>query len=264
MTRPPGPQSSNAPVRDPGLERPNLGGPTPPPMSQGQGGPAPPPLGAYPIQYRGMPPFMYPNSGAPGPGYYPPPGPGMPIRYGMPVPPGAPPPPSSGPRDSDGHRDSNRNRGPPQPMRPTQEFAVKPIIRQEDMRRMDDIDQEGTWSSVRDDVDYNKRISFSDDESEERRGDSKRSSERKSDKERQDGDRGDRKPVRILERQPSTNEREPRDRDQQRYEHVNKEHGGYEQDNDDEWNKRRPNAPYDIKDRSVRRGRDPREDDWRR
>jgi hypothetical protein len=56
--RPPGPPSQNQPVREQGQERPNLGGPTPPPMSLGQGGPAPPPLGAYPMQYRGMPPFV--------------------------------------------------------------------------------------------------------------------------------------------------------------------------------------------------------------
>lgn len=56
--RPPGPPQG-APGREQGPERPNLGGPTPPPMSLGQGGPTPPPpLGAYPMQFRGAAPFV--------------------------------------------------------------------------------------------------------------------------------------------------------------------------------------------------------------
>lgn len=44
------------------LDRNNLGGPTPPPMSLGQAGPIPPPLGAYPMPFRGMPPPPYVSS----------------------------------------------------------------------------------------------------------------------------------------------------------------------------------------------------------
>jgi hypothetical protein len=54
--RPPGNQGPAS--RDQGQDRLNLGGPTPPPMSLGQGGQAPPPLGAYPMQFRGMAPFV--------------------------------------------------------------------------------------------------------------------------------------------------------------------------------------------------------------
>jgi len=206
---------------------------------------------------------MYPNGPPPGQGYFPPPGSGMP-RYGMPVPPGAPPP-SGGPRDSsENSRDSNRGRHPPPPSRPMQQFAVKPILKQEDLKRMDEIDQEGTWASVRDDVDYNKRISFSDEEAEEKqpqqREPGRKLSDHKNDKERSDLDR---KPVRILERQTSsTNEREQHNR----YDQPTKEHtSNNELDNEDEWNKRRPNnnSNYDSKDRMGRRGRDSRDEDWR-
>jgi len=50
-------------MKEQGPDRPNLGGPTPPPMSLGQGGPVPPPLG-YQMQqqYRGMAPFVSPLS----------------------------------------------------------------------------------------------------------------------------------------------------------------------------------------------------------
>jgi hypothetical protein len=211
---------------------------------------------------------MYPNAGPPpGQGYFPQPGSGMP-RYGMQVPPGAPPPQGGGPRDSsENARDLNRGRGPvhhPQhSLRPTQQFAVKPILKEEDLKRMDVIDQqEGTWASVRDDVDYNKRISFSDDEGEEKPRDSGRKlSEHRNDMDRMDNDRGDRKPVRILDRQLSSNDREQHNR----YDQPLKEHmANNDQDNDEEWNKRRSNnGSYDIKDRGGRRGRDSRDEDWR-
>ncbi|XP_021950023.1 uncharacterized protein LOC110847393 isoform X4 [Folsomia candida] len=268
--RPPGPHSQNAPMREP--ERPNLGGPTPPPMSLGQGGPAPPPLGGY--QFRGMvPPFMYPNGPGPSPGYYPQSGQGMP-RYGMQVPPGAPPPREHS--DSHSREPNNRGRGPPPPMRPTQQFAVKPIIREEDMKRMDDIDQEGTWSSVKDEVDYNKKISFSDEEEGERRDGSRKSAERNDSsggETRPSRDSRDKKQIRILERQPSSNNEREREhidrRGEDRYDNVSKDQGKADLlDREEEWNKDRNNAPqqYDSKERSTtsgRRGRDSREEDWR-
>ena len=94
---------------------------------------------------------MYPNNGPPppGPGGFYPHGPGMP-RYGMPIPQGAPPPPSSHPQD--GPREPPRGgRGPPPPrdLRPASHFASKPIIKQEELERMDVLgQQDGEFSII--------------------------------------------------------------------------------------------------------------------
>jgi hypothetical protein len=201
---------------------------------------------------------MYPNGPPPGPGFYPP-GQGMP-RYGMPVPPGAPPPRER--EHSDSHRESNRGRGPP-PMRPTQQFAVKPILRQEDLKRMDDIDQEGSWASVKEEVDYNKKINFSDEDDDKREA-SRRTGEIKDEEGRSNRDSNNRekKPIRILERQQSGNERQQH-RERERYDSSSKDSGNAELDREEDWNKPR-SQQFETKDRSgVRRGRDSREEDWR-
>ncbi|ODN06430.1 Protein PRRC2C [Orchesella cincta] len=277
MPRPPGPPPpSGASTRDFGPERPNLGGPTPPPMSLGQGGHPPPPLGAFPMQFpHGRPPFMYPNAGPPGPGGFYPPGP-MP-RYGMPIPPGAPPPPSSHPPE--GPREPNRGgRGPPQrEMRPTSHFTSNPIIKQEELERMDELGaQDGGWATVQDDIDYNKKISFSDDESEEKARENlargiQSKSERmtpRQDLDKRDDDREQRRSVKILERQqqPPVNERNDRDqrnRDSRYDSEREPTSGRYDYENEDDW-KRKPDPGYDSKDRDRnQRGRVREEESWR-
>lgn len=173
-------------------------------------------------------------------------------RYGMPVPPG--PPPS---RDPESHREPHRARGPAPPMRPTQQFAVKPIIKEEDLRRMDDIDQEGSWACVRDEIDYNKKIQFSDDE-EEKEGERKLA-EKCEDESRSMKDANDKKSVRILERQqPSSNDRD-------RYESALKDQGKTDAERSEDWSRGRGASQYDSKERgnANRRGRDSRDEDWR-
>lgn len=199
---------------------------------------------------------MYPN----GPGYYPQSGQSMP-RYGMPV-----PPPREQHSDSHNRESNHRGRQPPPPMRPTQQFAVKPIIREEDMKRMDDIDQEGSWSSVKEEVDYNKKISFSDEDDDKRESSSRKSAERNEDETTRPSTRDsrDKKPIRILERQHSSNN----DRDHNRgdrYENVSKDQQGKaDVDREDDWNNKGRNAQqYDSKDRGSTAGRRGREDDWR-
>ncbi|CAL8143706.1 unnamed protein product [Orchesella dallaii] len=274
MTRPPGPPPpSGASTREFGGDRPNLGGPTPPPMSLGQGGHPPPPLGAFPMQFpHGRPPFMYPNAGPPGPGGFYPPG-HMP-RYGMPIPPGAPPP-SSHPPEGPGPRDQNRGgRGPPQPpMRPASHFTSKPIIKQEELERMDVLGaQDGGWATVQDDVDYNKKISFSDDENEEKVRGMQPKSDRmtpRQDLDKRDDEREQRRSVKILERQqPPVNDRNDRDqrnRDSRYDSEREPTSGRYDYENEDDW-KRKPDPGYENKERErdrTQRGRVREEESWR-
>jgi len=225
---------------------------------------------------------MYPNAGPPGPGGFYPPGP-MP-RYGMPIPPGAPPPPSSHP-EGPGPREQNRGgRGPPQPpMRPASHFASNPIIKQEELERMDELGaQDGGWATVQDDVDYNKKISFSDDENEGKdRGEHLgRGIQSKNDRmtprqdmDKRDDDREQRRSVKILDRQqPPVNDRN-NDRDQRnresRYDSEREPTSGrYDYENEDDWKRKPDQGGFDPKERGDRdrnqRGRVREEDSWRR
>lgn len=61
-------------------------------------------------------------------------------------------------------------RFPPPPPRqqerervPEEEIVTRPIIKEEDLTRMDDISRDAGWAA-HDDIDYNKKLTFSDDE----------------------------------------------------------------------------------------------------
>jgi len=205
---------------------------------------------------------MFPNAGQPGSGGMYPRGPMQ--RFGMPIPANTPPPQGNsqeGPKDSHrgerGHR-GDRDRGGYGPQhshhqqnKPSTHFSG-PIIRQEDLKRMDEIGkQDRGWATEADDVDYNKKISFSDEEED------KSSSHRKKDMTEElynDEERSDRRPVKILERKSDPNDRDHRDRDGPRN----------MPDMEDDRMRRKPHSgSYDYKEREVDRGRRPPEDDWR-
>lgn len=46
---------------------------------------------------------------------------------------------------------------------PEEEIVTRPIIKEEDLTRMDDISRDAGWAE-QDDIDYNKKLTFSDDE----------------------------------------------------------------------------------------------------
>lgn len=55
---------------------------------------------------------------------------------------------------------------PPQRERvPEEEILTRPIIKEEDLTRMDDISRDAGWAA-HDDIDYNQKLAFSDDEPE--------------------------------------------------------------------------------------------------
>lgn len=89
----------------------------------------------------------------------------------MPIPPGAPPPqghPQDGGGEGQGNQPPRRRGGqggPQGPIRPVSHFTSNPIIKAEELERMDELgQQDGGWAAVQEEVDYNKKISFSDDE----------------------------------------------------------------------------------------------------
>lgn len=128
------PSVSDAPPRS------NSSGPlaAPPQLPVQVGQQAPPPL---PPQFRGvMPPFMYRNNFAPN----------------GPVSSNAPPSSLNGRNRLDA-RPSSRHVD-------VEEITHRPIIKEEDLNKMDDIAKDTGWAS-HDDIDYNQKLAFSDDES---------------------------------------------------------------------------------------------------
>ncbi|XP_063911765.1 uncharacterized protein Nocte isoform X3 [Zophobas morio] len=94
-----------------------------------------------PPQFRAvMPTFMYKGSFATG-------GTGAPTQT---------PPPMNG-------RNRPENRPPPRLVDPD-EITPRPIIKEEELSRMDEIDKDMGWT-CHDDIDYNQKLAFSDDES---------------------------------------------------------------------------------------------------
>lgn len=92
----------------------------------------------------GFPANFPTNAGAPGGG-----------RPRFNYPPDRMPPPGHRPQGGD------RDRQGPE----VDETVSRPIIREEDLTRMDDISRDAGWAST-DDIDYNQKLSFSDDEAE--------------------------------------------------------------------------------------------------
>lgn len=81
-----------------------------------------------------------------------------------PVPPAGPPAPLNG----RGRLDSR----PPSRHVDSDEVVPRPIIKEEDLSKMDDISRDVGWAS-HDDIDYNQKLAFSDDESDNRNKDNK-------------------------------------------------------------------------------------------
>lgn len=72
---------------------------------------------------------------------------------------------------------------PPQRERvPEEEILTRPIIKEEDLTRMDDISRDAGWAA-HDDIDYNQKLAFSDDEPE---SETPKSDEKKDAKEKKD------------------------------------------------------------------------------
>lgn len=131
-----------APLSSDGPPRSNSSGPlaAPPQLPVQAGQQAPPPL---PPQFRGvMPPFMYRNNFAP-----------------------------NGPVPSNASPSLNgRNRLDARPLSrhvDVEEVAHRPIIKEEDLHKMDDIAKDVGWAS-HDVIDYNQKLAFSDDEAQEK------------------------------------------------------------------------------------------------
>lgn len=118
-----------------------------------------------------MPPFMFRGGQAIPPGNYPagpgpyPAGPGPYGPRGPPAPGGRyPPPPNQDPRYRQGMRMANpgaNNQNDP-------DLYPRPIIKEEDLRRMDEISGDDGWAALQDEPDYNKKL-FDDEPSEEQR-----------------------------------------------------------------------------------------------
>lgn len=140
---------------------------------------------------------------------------------------------------------------------------------------------DGGWATVQDDIDYNKKISFSDDEGEDKGNEnsgrgvqskSERLTPRQDSDKRGDDDRDMRRTVKILERQQppalnERNEREQRDRDSRFEQDREPTSGRYDYENEDDW-KRKPAPGFEQKDRLERdrapgRGRMREEESWR-
>lgn len=145
--------------------RPNLG--QSPGMAMAQAGPNGPqnnqgPLVPGPHQvvpnmhhYRGLiPPFMYRNN-FPG---------GFPSQFPQNMGPGGPRPRFNYPseRFPPPNRQQERDRPPPSA---DEEIITRPIIKEEDLTRMDDISRDAGWAA-HDDIDYNQKLAFSDDDTE--------------------------------------------------------------------------------------------------
>ncbi|CAH0559632.1 unnamed protein product [Brassicogethes aeneus] len=75
----------------------------------------------------------------------------------------APPPPSA---QSNGGRASVGGRGPPRLADAGEESAPRPIIKEEELSRMDEIGSDMGWA-VQDEIDYDQKLAFSDDESDQ-------------------------------------------------------------------------------------------------
>lgn len=74
---------------------------------------------------------------------------------------------------------------PPQRERmPEEEILTRPIIKEEDLTRMDDISRDAGWAA-HDDIDYNQKLAFSDDEGE---AESSKNDEKKDAKEKKGDD----------------------------------------------------------------------------
>ena len=146
-------------------------------LPPGQGGPRggqvhPGPIAGQPHALRSvMPPFMfrggqippgnYPPAGGPyptGPGQYGPRGPGGPAgRY--------PPPPS---QQEARYRQGVRMANPAAANQNDPDLYPRPIIKEEDLRRMDEISGDDGWAALQDEPDYDKKL-FDDEPSEEQR-----------------------------------------------------------------------------------------------
>ncbi|XP_067172983.1 protein PRRC2A [Apteryx mantelli] len=112
------------------------------------GGPQPPGPPQFP-PYRGMmPPFMYP----PYLPFPPPYGPQGPYRYAAPE--AQRFPRLSGPR------------GPQHPLRAAEPISRPPVLKQDDLKEFDELDQENDegWAGAHEEVDYTEKLKFSDEE----------------------------------------------------------------------------------------------------
>ncbi|XP_025837147.1 uncharacterized protein LOC108738623 isoform X2 [Agrilus planipennis] len=123
----------------------------PPGASPQPSGPAGPPQVPLPQQYRGViPPFMCRGNFASN-------------GHGLPT---FPNPPAGAPKWSTGGPNrgviENRSQAPQRP--DEDEVVSRPIIKEEDLTRMDDLARDVGWASY-DDIDYNQKLAFSDDES---------------------------------------------------------------------------------------------------
>ncbi|KAF2905937.1 hypothetical protein ILUMI_00241 [Ignelater luminosus] len=140
------PRSNSVPLGPP----PQLSGPVGPNQQQ----PLPP-------QFRGLiPPFMYRGNFAPN-------GHGGPNFANIP-----------------GSMNSGRNRMPENrgtARADNEEVCHRPIIREEDLNRMDDMTRDVGWAS-HDDIDYNQKLAFSDDETEPDKGNRQTSLQKEHDK----------------------------------------------------------------------------------
>nr|CAD7571807.1 unnamed protein product [Timema californicum] len=140
----PAPLAHIPPGGDPAGGRNNLVQCVPPGVGMVPGGPGPTaPQLAH--QYRGLiPPFMYRGSF---PGGFPP---NFQAAMHGPRPPRFPYPP-----------DNSRFVQPPRPIE--EEGVPRPIIKEEELSKMDDISHDAGWAT-HDDIDYNQKLAFSDDE----------------------------------------------------------------------------------------------------
>ncbi|XP_011689601.1 PREDICTED: protein PRRC2C isoform X8 [Wasmannia auropunctata] len=194
-------------------------------------------LGPNLHHYRGLiPPFMYRSSNFPG---------GFSSQFASNSGANSPRPRFSHPLD----------RFPPPPQRDRmaeEEILTRPIIKEEDLTRMDDISRDAGWAA-HDDIDYNQKLAFSDDEgeSESKHDEKKDNKEKKGDdniaeEKEKSRDNRDSKELRDPPHRPWT---QPMNRD---YRGSNGASGGYANqsqlhsvhslrgvEDDETWNERR-------------------------
>ena len=113
-----------------------------------------------PFMFRGgqIPPGNYPAGTFPGSGQYGPRGPGGPAgRY--------PPPPTQEARYRQGMRMANPAANQNDP-----DLYPRPIIKEEDLRRMDEISGDDGWAALQDEPDYDKKLDDDEPNEQQRNG----------------------------------------------------------------------------------------------